>query len=86
MDCEKDDTVMGKSRLFRRILAIAKRVGGISDDLIGVKGDLADVAEAYEAERKLCMRCGNTLDAELRCPVCYKSDHLGKDDVGGGNE
>jgi hypothetical protein len=73
--------MMGKSRLFRRIIALAKRLGGLSDDLVGAKGDLAQIAEDYETERRLCLRCGTPLDAELRCSVCYKRDHLGRGDV-----
>lgn len=59
-----------KTRLYRRIIALARRIGDIIDELTGVKGELADIAEAYETERRICPRCGARLDAEGRCPVC----------------
>jgi len=62
--------VFKKTRLYLRIITLARRVNAIINELTGVQGELADIAESYEAERRLCARCGSPLDAELRCPVC----------------
>lgn len=59
-----------KTWLFKRLIALAKRLAKLTDELIGVRGELVDIAEAYESEHKLCVRCGAQLDNELRCPEC----------------
>jgi len=61
-----------KTPLFKRIIKLARRFAGIQNELTGATGELADIAEAYVAERRLCIRCGTPLDAELRCPACFE--------------
>ena len=65
-----------KTRLYRRIIALARRLNDLIDELTGVKGELAKIAESYDAERRLCPRCGNKLDAEGHCQVCYPREGL----------
>lgn len=70
-----------KTPLFKRILKLARRFAGIQDELVGATGELANIAEAYEAERRLCIRCGTPLDAELRCPACFEREGAGRAEV-----
>jgi tRNA(Ile2) C34 agmatinyltransferase TiaS len=65
-----------KTRLYRSIITVARRIGNIIDELTGVKGELADIAEDYETERRTCPRCGALLDETGRCPVCRSQEEL----------
>jgi len=66
--------VIVKSTLAKRIVEIAKRLRKLVDELFASVGELAQVAEDYERERALCLRCGAPLDAKGRCPVCFERD------------
>lgn len=63
-----------KTVLFKRMIALAKRFAKITDDLVGLRGELVEIAESYNAERKLCLRCGTLLDEDMRCPACLERD------------
>ena len=67
---------LGKSRLYRRIVALARRMADSSDELTGMRGELSDISESYDTERRLCVRCGGPLDNELRCPACAAQNGL----------
>lgn len=41
------------------------------------------IAEAHVDERKLCIRCGTPLGADLRCPACFERDGAGGPEVNG---
>jgi len=60
--------------LFKRMIALAKRLAALCDELIGARGELVEIAESYAEERKLCIRCGHALDRDLRCPECDKRE------------
>ncbi|MBN2389296.1 MAG: hypothetical protein JXR84_01150 [Anaerolineae bacterium] len=63
-----------KSPLFKRMIALAKRLAVLCDELTGARGELVKIAESYADERKLCIRCGTPLDEDMRCPVCCKRE------------
>lgn len=66
-----------KTALFKRMIALARRFAKITDDLVGLRGELVEIAESYTAERRLCIRCGTPLDEELRCPACFEREGAG---------
>lgn len=66
--------MMQKTTLFKRMLALAKRFSKITDDLVGLRGELVEIAELYYTERGLCIRCGMPLDEDMRCPACFERD------------
>lgn len=63
-----------KSTLFKRMIALARRFAKITDELIGLRGELVEIAESYDTERRLCVRCGTPLDETLRCPACFERE------------
>lgn len=69
-----------KTILFKRMIALARRFAKITDDLIGLRGELVEIAESYIAERRLCIRCGTPLDEELRCPACFEREGASRSD------
>lgn len=75
-----------KTPLFKRMIALAKRFAKITDDLVGLRGELVEIAESYNGERRLCIRCGTPLDEELRCPACFERDGASKSEGDGHDE
>jgi len=71
---------MFSTRVRRRLYSVARRLADLIDELTGVRGEIGNVIELYENERKVCPCCAACLDKDGNCPLCFSSQEVQKEE------